>query len=287
MIYRILMFCEHPEKFFPYTQVDIVKVPEGSVKNPNNFVEIPSIKGSVPMIINRTMEKLQDMVIEELVTKVDYQMEAIRRFSYPYQALEEAVVNAFYHRDYMCYEPVHIEIEPECINIISFPGPDRSISKAAIEAGERFATRVYRNRRLGEFLKALELAEGHSTGIPTIQDELEANGSPRARFYTDDDRRAIRVEIPIHMDFVNVEKGAEKGVKKAKSIVVAERTEEIYNLIKAKPEITRNEIMEMMKLTRKPVADAMSKLVESGRIQRMGSDRKGYWKIINVKEDDK
>lgn len=29
---------------------------------------------------------------------VNYQMEAIRRFNYPYQALEEAVVNAFYHR---------------------------------------------------------------------------------------------------------------------------------------------------------------------------------------------
>lgn len=46
-------------------------------------------------MIKRTMEKLQDMVIEEKVTKVDYQMESIRRFSYPYQALEEAVVNAF------------------------------------------------------------------------------------------------------------------------------------------------------------------------------------------------
>lgn len=86
------------------------------------------------------------------------------------------MVNAFYHRDYMSYEPVHIEIEPECINIISFPGIDRSVSMETIEAGERFRSRIYRNRRLGEFLKELDLSEGHSTGIPTIQEELEKMG---------------------------------------------------------------------------------------------------------------
>ena len=37
----------------------------------------------------------------------------------------------------------------------------------------------YRNRRLGEYLKELELTEGRSTGIPTIQNVLKANGSRR------------------------------------------------------------------------------------------------------------
>jgi Predicted transcriptional regulator containing an HTH domain and an uncharacterized domain shared with the mammalian protein Schlafen len=208
----LMMFCEHLDKFFPYTQVEIVKFPEGSLKNPNNFKEFPIIKGSVPMIIRRTMQALQDLVIEEMVTKVNYQMEAIRRFNYPYQALEEVVVNAFYHRDYMSYEPVHIEIEPECINIISFPGIDRSVSMETIEAGERFRSRVYRNRRLGEFLKELDLSEGHSTGIPTVQEELEKNGSPRAKFFTDESRRALRVEIPVHPDFI--EKKIDIGWKK-------------------------------------------------------------------------
>lgn len=147
----LMMFCEHLDKFFPYTQVEIVKFPEGSVKNPNNFKEFPIIKGSVPMIIKRTMQTLQDLVIEEMVTKVNYQMEAIRRFNYPYQALEEAVVNAFYHRDYMSYEPVHIEIEPECINIISFPGIDRSVSMETIEKGNAFVQEYIETEGLANF----------------------------------------------------------------------------------------------------------------------------------------
>ncbi|MCC8105711.1 MAG: hypothetical protein LIO99_06850 [Clostridiales bacterium] len=73
-----------------------------------------------------------------------------------------------------------------------------------IEVGERFSTRYYRNKRLGEFLKELDLSEGKCTGIPTIQEELRNNGSPVARFYTDDDRRAVTVEIPIHPDFLGM-----------------------------------------------------------------------------------
>ena len=46
------------------------------------------------------------------------------------------------------------------------------------------------------------MSEGHSSGIPTIQEELEKNGSPRAEFFTDEDRRAMRIRIPIHPAFL-------------------------------------------------------------------------------------
>lgn len=197
----LMMFCDHADKFFPYMQVEIVRFPNGSIKDPKNFIEVPPIKGTVPQIISRTMEKLQDMVIEEYVQKVPDRMEANRFMSYPYEVLEEAVVNAFYHRDYMCYEPVQIEIEPDCIKITSFPGIDRSISLDTIEKGERFKSKMYRNRRLGEFLKELDLTEGRSTGIPTIQEGLQRNGSPRATFETDEDRRVLWVTIPIQPDY--------------------------------------------------------------------------------------
>ena len=63
-------------------------------------------------------------------------------------------------------------------------------------------SRRYRNRRLGEFLKELELTEGRATGIPTILKELKANGSPPPRFYFDDDRTLFEVELFIHPAFV-------------------------------------------------------------------------------------
>ena len=56
----------------------------------------------------------------------------------------------------------------------------------------------YRNRRLGEYLKELDLTEGRSTVIPAIQNVLENNGSPRATVVTDDERTFFRITIPCH-----------------------------------------------------------------------------------------
>ena len=135
----IMMSCEHPEKFFGYTYVQMTSFPKGSIENPSISEDFPNITGSVPQMI---------------------------------QAIEEAVVNAFYHRDYMSFEPVTIEIEPDCINIMKFPEIDRSISEKTIAEGKRFVSRYYRNRRLGELLKELALLEGHSSGIPQYRKNL-------------------------------------------------------------------------------------------------------------------
>lgn len=153
----------------------------------------------------------------------------------PYKSPEH-VTNAFYHRDYMSFEPVTIEIEPDCINIMNFPGIDRSISEKTIAEGKRFVSRYYRNRRLGEFLKELDLSEGHSSGIPTIQEELEKNGSPRAEFFTDEDRRAMRIRIPIHPAFLETDDEVllpdsyEKATKKSSKKKI-EQYEKILKLL--------------------------------------------------------
>ena len=280
-----MMFCDHLDKFFPYTQVEITKFPEGSIKNPNNFIEVPVIKGSVPTMIKRTMEKLQDMVIEEKVTKVDYQMESIRRFSYPYQALEEAVVNAFYHRDYQSYQAIIIEIEPDCVRIISYPGIDRSISLKTIAAGERFKSRYYRNKRLGEFLKELDLTEGKSTGIPTIQEELRNNGSPKATFETDDERRAVTVEIPIHPDFLTEQRsglqhGPQNGPQNEPQNEpgkVGDLEKNILKMIKIDGHITRDEMASRLNVSLSTVKRSINKLKANGTIEYVGSSKGGYW----------
>jgi len=199
-----MMFCENPEKYFPITRVEIVIFPEGRFNNPNNMIEIPRITGSVPYIIKQTLDYLRVNVVQERIIKVSDKEEAIKFFNYPYAALEEGVANALYHRDYQEREPVEITIEPDMITILSFSGPDRSVSLEAVREGKKLKARRYRNRRLGEFLKELDLTEGHATGIPTIQDEMKKNGSAPARFETDEDRTYFLVEYPCREGFENI-----------------------------------------------------------------------------------
>ena len=238
-----MMFCEHPEKFFKYTQIDIVTFPEGRTNGPNNFSET-TIRGSVPQLINGALTYLKNNIIREFVVKQRDVPESIRYFNYPVQALEEIIVNSLYHRDYQLYEPIEISIEPEGIHILSFPGPDRTISNVAIKEGDRLISRRYRNRRLGDFLKEMDLTEGRSTGIPTVQDELQKNGSPRATIETNDERSFINVFVPIHdgcgdkvilNDTENIfdTKGETKNVTKESECVTKDVTKENKNVIKA------------------------------------------------------
>ncbi|MDE6485991.1 MAG: putative DNA binding domain-containing protein [Muribaculaceae bacterium] len=199
-----MMFCDHPEKFFPVTQVDIVHFPEGSIENPDVMIESPKIVGPVPKIIKETLSYLRTNVIKQRITKPSDDEKSIKIFNYPYQAIEEAVVNALYHRDYMEREPVEITIEPTHIDILSYAGPDRSISTAAIKEAIKLKARRYRNRRLGDFLKELGLTEGRATGIPTIQKHLKLNGNKPAVIDTDDDRTYFLMTIPCREDMIEI-----------------------------------------------------------------------------------
>ena len=58
-------------------------------------------------------------------------------------------------------------------------------------------TRRYRNRRIGEFLKELDLTEGRSTGIPKILEAMANNGSETPTFETDPDRTSFLVRLPV------------------------------------------------------------------------------------------
>lgn len=119
----------------------------------------------------------------------------MRVWNFPFSAIEEAVVNAVYHRSYEEREP--IEVSPEELVVLSFPGPDRSIRLEDLQAG-RAVSRRYRNRRIGEFLKELELTEGRATGIPKILRVMKSNGSPPPVFETDDDRTSFVIRLPRH-----------------------------------------------------------------------------------------
>ena len=139
-------------------------------------------------------------VIEEKVVKVDGRAEADRFFNYPYNALEEALVNAVLHKNYKEDVPIEIRIYLDQIQIINFPGPDYYIDMEKFAAG-KVRERRYRNPKIGEFFKEIDLSEKKSTGISKILRELKRNGSPLPEFETDVDRTYMITTIRIHEKF--------------------------------------------------------------------------------------
>jgi ATP-dependent DNA helicase RecG len=131
--------------------------------------------------VRDALRYLKSNAVREKVIKHMDRAEATRIFNYPYAAIEEAVVNAVYHRSYEQREPVEVRVNPYGIEVISYSGPDASIRIESLR-GDKIVARRYRNRRIGEFLKELDLTEGRCTGIPTIRRAMAENGSPPPRF---------------------------------------------------------------------------------------------------------
>ncbi len=152
---------------------------------------------------------------------------------------------------------------------------------SAIEKGDILKSRRYRNRRLGDFLKELDLTEGRSTGVPTIQEKLADNGSPRATF-----------DIPIHAGcgnkpatekttVITTEKsaiGSEKnGSGSEKS---SEKNQAIISAIRLNPKVTAAEIAMKLGVSSRAVEKRIKTLRENGVIRRIGGDKGDYWEVI-------
>ena len=190
----LLFFHDRPDRFFPQTQIDIVQFPDGP--GADIFKE-KIFRGPLGRMLKDALVYLQSILIEEIVVKHPGRAEAERFFNYPFEAMEEALVNAVYHRSYEIREPIEVRILPDRVTITSFPGPDRSISLADLHSGS-FISRRYRNRRIGEFLKELSLAEGRGTGIPKILRVMAENGSASPQFETDENRSYFICHFSIH-----------------------------------------------------------------------------------------
>jgi len=74
---------------------------------------------------------------------------------------------------------------------------------------KRIVSRIYRNRRIGDFLKELNLTEGRATGFPKIYDAMNRNGSPEPVFKTDEESTHFLAVIPAHPE--SKEKGEAGG----------------------------------------------------------------------------
>jgi ATP-dependent DNA helicase RecG len=190
-----MMFHPEPWRFFPVMQIDVVWFPS---EGPGGDAFSEKIfKGPIPQLLGDALDFIKRNFISETVIKHPNQAESSRVQNFPYEAIEEAIVNAVYHRAYDIREPVEIRIMHDEMIILSYPGPDRSVDLSSLQKGKAHPRR-YRNRRIGEFLKELKLTEGRATGIPKIIRAMKLNGSPLAEFSFDQDHSFFMVKLPIH-----------------------------------------------------------------------------------------
>lgn len=137
--------------------------------------------------------------------------------------------------------------------------------------------KIESNRRLGDYLKELQLSEGRATGIPTIQDELRKNGSEPARIETDEGRTYFLIEIPCRDGFEN-EMDAKNGtINGTINGMINEREAALIAEIAKQPGIKKNELAEKMDLSVRTISRILQNLSSGslGMIEYSGSKKTG------------
>jgi len=189
----LLFFNDDPKRFFRGAQIDVIEFQDDVG---DRFTE-KIFSGPIQNQVRSALNYINSSIITESVRKVPQKAEAVRFFNYPYGAVEEALVNAVYHRSYQDDSPVEVRVFPNRIEILSYPGPVPPLGKDNLMS-KKVTARRCRNRRIGDFLKELHLAEGRGTGFPKIRRALEANGSPWPIFETDEERTYFLTTLHIH-----------------------------------------------------------------------------------------
>lgn len=189
----LLFFNSHPHRFFNRAWIELVIHRDDSGRDFSS----ETFKGPLHKQIRQCLAYLKADHLKTETKKVMGQAESVTTSNYPYNALEEAISNAVYHKSYSEEKPIEIQVLPDRMEILSYPGPLPPIQHADLQQ-RRVIARDYRNRRIGDFLKELKLTEGKATGIPVIRNEMAKNGNPEPIFFTDDEKTLFLVTLPCH-----------------------------------------------------------------------------------------
>ncbi len=194
----LLFFSQDPEQWFPGARIEVVHFAadaSGDVLEEKVFAGRPiheQLRECLAYLTGLTTKQTQKLPGREL---------ALQSVSFPVPALREALVNAVYHRSYEATpEPIKVYLYPDRMEIISYPGPVPGIETEHLEGSKPLPPVPARNRRIGEWLKELRLAEGRGTGLPKVRRAMQENGSPPPRFDFDGTRSYFRATLPAHPD---------------------------------------------------------------------------------------
>lgn len=202
----ILMFSDHIHTYFRYARIEVVDLPDPTGQN---MVE-KTFTGPIQRQLRDALTYIKNYMLESKIVKFADRAESQTVFNYPYAAVEEILSNAVYHRSYKVSEPITVRKTPDALEITSYPGFDRSIKDSDIQS-RNIRGRIYRNRRIGDFLKELHLIEGRNTGFPTTFRALADNGSPMPDFQMDENRNYLSVILHVHPAFQPQESRGDAG----------------------------------------------------------------------------
>jgi ATP-dependent DNA helicase RecG len=190
----LLMFSENPEEWFYGKHIEVVHFPDGP--GGDDIISL-NFTGGLHEQLRGALRYA--MTFSRLhIQKQEHSITSLHWWDYPEIAVRESIANAIYHSSYDSsnIEPVKVYIYPERMTIASYPGPMPGLEMKHFLLEEPMPPVQARNRRIGEFLRALKLAETNMTGISKIYKAMRFNGSADPIFNFNP--HFFQITLPMH-----------------------------------------------------------------------------------------
>ena len=179
----LLLFGENPNRFLPQAGIDAVCY----IGNTKEYEarERKSIRGAITplyghdgLLDNGLIEQVLDFVRRNIEVDVELEDDARRRerWSYPLEAVREAIVNAVVHRDYLLTATnIELSIYSDRMEIVSPGRLPNGITPVRMIAGCRAA----RNQLLKDIMRDYGYLEHMGMGVPRkiVKGMREHNGT--------------------------------------------------------------------------------------------------------------
>jgi predicted HTH transcriptional regulator len=207
----------------------------------------------------------------------------VNKPDYADRAVFEALANALMHRDYSVIgSEVHVDMYDDRLDIYSPGGmPDGSlIQNLDIEV----VPSIRRNPAIADVFHRLDFAERQGSGLRRICEETENLYGYTEEFAP----KFVSTPSAFHVILKNmnfgkssmpsgIDDGIENGIERGTET----NADRILNAISLDPKTTQKQMAEVTGLSVRTVARELKRLQEDGAIERVGSDRAGYWEIVS------
>ncbi len=217
-------------------------------------------------------QRLKDRLIAENICVTDTTSRPrVDRYLYDIDCVNEALVNAIVHNDWTISEPL-VSFYDDRLEITSHGGIPKGISKEDFFNGVSHP----RNSVLMRIFLKLGIVEHTGHGIPMIIGKYGKEAFDIHDTY-------INVVIPFNKDVlqeIRVNRNDSENDCDALPDELSSNEKRVLLELINKPNIPYDTIVVEMGISRRTVSRIFTSLEEKGYIERVGTSKKGYWKVL-------